>query len=232
MQKLQPIPIFFAGDHHGQYQEIINVADQYQLTDCYIIHVGDGGEGFVTYKKQIKEFEKLNKQFEERKIWYKSIRGNHSDPFYFRGANRISLSNFELIQDYSVFSYKNKRIQFIGGAISIDRTARIKQISYWPDEELECYPEECQKVDILVTHTAPSWCFPQKFNEIVFGWAQQDKNLLTDLKIERQLMDDIFAICKPSLHLYGHFHASWTEIVNGCKHKLLNINELWELQIN
>jgi hypothetical protein len=230
MKKLQPIPLIFVGDHHGQYQDIIDIADRFKLTDCYLIHVGDGGEGFIANKKQTKEFEKLNKQFEERKIWYKSIRGNHSDPFYFRGANRISLDHFELIEDYSIYSYGDKTIQFVGGAISIDRTNRIKMLSYWPDEELECFPELCKQVDVLVTHTAPSWCYPQQFNEMVFGWARQDKHLLEDLKIERELMDEIFTICKPSLHLYGHFHTSWTENINGCKHKLLDINEFWQLQ--
>jgi hypothetical protein len=40
-------------------------------------------------------------------------------------------------------------------------------------------------------------------------------------------MDEICKLCKPRLHLYGHFHSSWTERVNGCVHKLLDINEIW-----
>ena len=88
-----------------------------------------------------------------------------------------------------------------------------------------------QKVDILVTHTAPSWCFPQQFNEIVYGWALEDAYLIGDLSNERAIVDEIFKLCKPKLHLYGHFHSSWTEEVNGCKHKLLDINEVWEYRI-
>jgi hypothetical protein len=63
---------------------------------------------------------------------------------------------------------------------------------------------------------------------MVYGWAREDAYLLEDLTEERAVMDEIFKICDPSLHLYGHFHSSWTEVVNKCKHKLLNINEIWE----
>ena len=160
-----------------------------------------------------------------------SIRGNHSDPYYFQGVNRISLSNFQLIEDYTVAEYDGKSIQFIGGAVSIDRTARKEGVSYWEDEAVELDRDKCKEVDILVTHTAPSWCFPQQFNEMVYGWARDDAYLLEDLTDERAIMDEIFKLCKPKLHLYGHFHSSWTEEINGCKHKLLNINETYELRI-
>ncbi len=63
---------------------------------------------------------------------------------------------------------------------------------------------------------------------MVYGWAREDAYLLEDLTDERAVMDEIFKLCSPSLHLYGHFHSSWTERVNGCVSKLLDINELWE----
>ena len=124
--------------------------------------------------------------------------------------------------------YNGKKIQFIGGAVSIDRAARKEGISYWEDEAVKFDREKCQEVDILVTHTAPTWCFPQQFNEMVYGWAREDAYLLEDLTEERAIMDEICKLCKPKLHLYGHFHSSWTERVNGCMHKLLDINEIWE----
>jgi len=82
----------------------------------------------------------------------------------------------------------------------------------------------------LVTHTAPSQCFPQTFNEIVYGWAREDAYLIEDLNEERCLMDEIFKVCKPTYHLYGHFHTSRLEEINGCKHRLLDINEFWEFK--
>ena len=223
-------PILFLGDTHGAYENLFYIIKNKKIENCYLIHVGDGGEGFLQKEKQLRQFEDLNNRFKSKNIEYKSIRGNHSNPHYFQELNKISLSNFELIEDYTVAEYGDKKIQFIGGAVSIDRTGRAPNVSYWENEGAIFEKEKCQKVDILVTHTAPSWCFPQQFNEMVYGWAREDAYLLEDLTDERAVMDEIFKICKPSLHLYGHFHTSVTERINGCIHKLLDINEIWEGQ--
>jgi UDP-2,3-diacylglucosamine pyrophosphatase LpxH len=222
-------PILFLGDHHGQWDFVFDIIETKKIENCYIICVGDGGEGFISKEKQLRQFDILNNRFKKNNIEYKSIRGNHSDPFYFQELNKISLSNFELIEDYSVYQHDSRLIQFIGGAISIDRTGRKEGVSYWKDEKLVFDKDKCQKVDILVTHTAPSWCFPQQFNEMVYGWAREDAYLLEDLTDERAVMNEIFKLCKPSLHLYGHFHTSVTERINGCMHKLLDINEIWSM---
>jgi UDP-2,3-diacylglucosamine pyrophosphatase LpxH len=221
-------PLLFLGDHHGEWNFVFDIVKSKKIENCYIICVGDGGEGFIHKDKQIRQFENLNNLFKKYNIEYLSIRGNHSDPFYFQGVNRIQLSNFELVEDYSIFQYGDKKIQLIGGAVSIDRTARHSQISYWEDEGVILDKEKLQKVDILVTHTAPSWCFPQQFNEMVYGWAREDAYLIKDLKDERVVMDEIFKECQPRFHVYGHFHSSCTERINGCVHKLLDIDEFFE----
>jgi len=231
MKILENKPMYFMGDNHGEYQYMFDIINSHDIKDCYFIHLGDGGEGFIRLvEKQLRQFNLLNEFFKARNIHYMSIRGNHSDPYYFNGTNRVALSNFELIEDYTVMTYNNKKIQFIGGAISIDRSYRTQGVSYWEDEIVTFHKEKCEKVDILITHTAPSWCFPQQFNKMVYEWALEDAYLLDELTAERAIMDEIFKICQPSLHLYGHFHSAHTEIVNNCKHKLLQINEIWEYQ--
>lgn len=230
MKKLEDKPMYFMGDNHGEYQNMIDLIKHHEIQNCYFVHVGDGGEGFLEITKQLRQFSYLNEFFQARNIHYMSIRGNHSDPFYFNGESRIALSHFELIEDYTVIEYNGKTIQFIGGAVSIDRVARNEGTSYWVNEPVHFDRDKCQKVDILVTHTAPSWCFPQQFNRMVYDWALRDAYLLEELTEERAIMDEIFKICQPSLHLYGHFHSAWSEEIKGCKHKLLNINEIWELR--
>ena len=221
-------PILFLGDHHGNWSYLHDILDDKRVYDCYLISVGDSGIGFTDKIRQERMINQLNQEFKNRGINFMSIRGNHDDPAYFEKEG-TDLSNFKLIEDYTVMKYNGKKIQFIGGAISIDRTARKEGTSYWRDEGLYFDKYKCKEVDILVTHTTPSWCFPQQFNEMVYGWAREDADLLEELTDERAVMDEIFKICKPTLHLYGHFHSSWTEVINGCKHKLLNINEIWEL---
>ena len=220
--------IVFVGDHHGAWGSLWDCIIAYKLESCNLVSVGDLGIGFnYTRDKELKACENLNKKFKERNINFYGIRGNHDDPYFFKD-NKICLDHFELIEDYSVYSYQDKQIQFIGGAVSVDRSARQLNVSYWADEGVVYQKNKLQKVDILVTHTAPSYCFPQKFNEIVYGWAREDAYLIEDLNDERLVVDEIFKVCKPSFHVYGHFHSSWTEEINGCRHKLLDIEEFYE----
>jgi hypothetical protein len=41
------------GDHHGDWFTLYRKLDYYGVENCYLIHVGDGGEGFVDRKKQL-----------------------------------------------------------------------------------------------------------------------------------------------------------------------------------
>jgi hypothetical protein len=221
-------PLLFLGDHHGNWGMLFEIIKDKNIENCTLISVGDLGIGFHFKKEfEYKSCEKLSDKFKERNIHFFGIRGNHDDPYFFEGENRIVYENFELLEDYTVAEYEGKFIQFIGGAYSIDRTARKEGVSYWSGEEVKLDRGKCKEVDILVTHTTPSWCFPQQFNEMVYGWALEDAYLIGDLSNERAILDEIFKLCKPKLHLYGHFHSSWTEEINACKHKLLDINEIW-----
>lgn len=222
-------PLLFLGDHHGAWSELFYIIENKNIENSNIISVGDLGFGFKPKKEyEYALSEKLNNLFKEKNISFYGIRGNHDNPYFFTGENRIKLDNFELIEDYTIANYGEQTIQFIGGAVSIDRTGRNEGISYWEEERVVFKRDECKKVDILVTHTAPSWCFPQTFNEMVYGWARQDAYLLDDLTDERAVMNEIFKLCSPSFHIYGHFHSSWTERQIKCTHRLLEINELWE----
>jgi len=218
--------LLFLGDNHGNWNDLLYEVESGNISDANIISVGDLGVGFRP-NRDLEQYQSLYEQFKDSNINFYGIRGNHDDPSAFKGDNRICLDNFELIEDYSIFEYNSKLIQFVGGAISVDRTARKVGISYWENEGVVFDKDKLRNVDILVTHTAPSWCFPQTFNEMVYGWAREDADLLEELTDERAVMDEIVKTCKPSLHLYGHFHSSWNEEINGCKHRLLNINEIW-----
>ena len=220
-------PLFYVGDHHGAWSNLFWFIDRGKIENCYLISVGDSGIGFKPKQEQINDIKKLNEKFKKLNIIFMSIRGNHDDPSYYNGADKIELSNFLLLEDYTIVEHEGKLIQFIGGATSIDRSMRKEGVSYWSEEGVDFKSDALQKVDILVTHTAPSWCFPQTVNEMVYSWAREDACLLEELTDERAVMDEIHKVCQPSLHLYGHFHDSWNEEINSCKHRLLNINEIW-----
>ena len=224
------LPIVFMGDHHGAWRSLLYTIERRNLSNCLLISVGDCGIGFEPEDYTIELVTKLNNKFKQRNIYFKAIRGNHDNPSYFKKGRIIELSNFELLEDYSIIKNNGAVIQLIGGAISTDRTGRKEGTSYWQDEGIVFNEELCKEVDILVTHTAPSYCFPQGFNEIVHRWAEQDKTLLDELTAERGIMDKILNICRPKLHLYGHFHSSYNEEIFGCRHRLLGIEEMFELK--
>jgi DNA repair exonuclease SbcCD nuclease subunit len=221
--------IIFLGDIHGNWNQLLFKIKLKKISNANIISVGDLGVGFKPNQDMV-TYGLLDKEFKQNNINFYSIRGNHDDPSAFKRNDRICLDNFELVEDYSVFEYDSKLIQLIGGAVSIDRTGRTVGVSYWENEGVVFNRDACKKVDILVTHTAPSFCAPQKFNEMVYGWAREDAYLLEDLTDERAVMDEIFKICSPKYHFYGHFHFPSTEIINECTHKLLDIDELFEFR--
>lgn len=215
----------FIGDVHGDYFFIEDFCKHHR--DYVICQVGDLGLGFGTVESEQAYLNSINKACKANNNAFCVIRGNHDNPARF-ALFRKKFTNIYFPEDYEVCEWSTKKIQFIGGAISIDRTARTNGKSYWKDEVVVFNKSKCQKVDILVTHTAPSYCFPQQVNEMVYKWAEVDSSLIKDLTAERAVMDEIFKLCKPSYHVYGHFHATRTEEIAGCKHNLLDINEIRE----
>jgi hypothetical protein len=224
---LPDLPLHFFGDHHGDWRTLLSHIQAKNLENSLLFSVGDVGMGFQPRKSELLHCQNLNQFFKSKNIRFLAIRGNHDDPDYFNSPGRVALSHFELLADYTLLQHRGMSLQVIGGGISIDRTGRIPNRSYWPGEGVDLQPELLQKVDILVTHTAPSRCFPQHLNQLVLDWARQDPSLLEELPAERKLLDEILEKTKPQHHFYGHFHACYREEIEGCTHKLLHINELY-----
>jgi len=220
------LPLYFLGDHHGVWSNVFSKITKHTLENCILFSVGDVGIGFQSRSAEIEHTKKLNHLFSEKNIHFLAIRGNHDDPSYFNGPNRINLSNFQLLPDYTLLSHNGLTLLGIGGATSIDRCERWPGTSYWFDEGILVQSHLLQKADILATHTAPLQCFPQGHNQIVHHWAQKDPQLLEDLRTERHILQEMFEKIQPQHHFYGHFHDSHRETIGGCHHVLLNIYEL------
>ena len=211
---------------------------------AYIIQVGDFGIGF--YPKSDKNFLlRLNKFLKSRNIVMLVIRGNHDDPAYFKG-NHI-YSNLQLLEDYTVMDIYDKKYLFIGGAVSIDRVSRQKDIEYavkkdkiltgwWEDEVFVLDRKKLETItgiDVLITHTTLEYCYPDnriRFGNFVDSFAENDILLKHDLTIERREVTEMFNILKKngnkiSEMYYGHFHSSAVTMNGYCNHYLLDIYE-------
>ena len=143
------------------------------------------------------------------------IRGNHDDPSYFNTPKCIEYSyeNWVFLQDYTVINYKDKLIQTIGGAVSVDRRLRKTDSTYWYGEELtfdKYIPDFITNFDILLTHTCN-----RKWIEHVLGnmpeWLRisfkEDKKLTPDAERENKLCLEMLEAFKPTEWFCGHYHA-------------------------
>lgn len=218
------------GDIHGEWNYLKKVIKHYDLRDCILICVGDLGIGFAANEaKEIRIHIDLNEFFKGRNIFFKSIRGNHDDPKWFR-SKPDSLTNFELLPDFTVMQVNGEKWFFVGGAISIDRRLRVPGTSWW---ENEGFPKNWREkinvgnIDVLVTHSAPHWSGPTVKNGIVIHFAEKDPTLLEECNKERTEIQSMIDILRPRAHYAGHFHLHSISTRNGCTSRILDINEVY-----
>lgn len=259
-------PLIFWGDCHGNYDAIYNffrnkeyakLENPQSNISFNFIQVGDFGIGLKSKEREKMDLTDLNQYLIEFTSHLYVIRGNHDDPNYFNGyyKNLLNLSNIHIISDYSVLSNDKHNILCVGGAISIDRMKRKKynsELSMIGSDFLLWYKDEkfkldlakieniCQtydKIDIVVTHSAPYLFPPTIKGTIVDTFAKNDTILIKELDEERHDINELFKniISKEVEHwFYGHFHRSQHfelssdngQNING---HLLDIDEFYEL---
>ena len=244
--------IIYLGDIHGNFKWLKSEIERRKignnLDPTYLIQVGDFGIGFNN-KSDLNTLLKLNEFFKEYNIVAIIIHGNHDDPSFFKG-NHI-YSNLQLLPDYTVMELYGIKHLFVGGAISIDRTGRLRddqesasygssQRSYWCDELFVLDEEKLKDItgiEVVITHTAAEWCYPDNrggYGKFVEEWIPYDSDLTKDLDAERVAMTKMFDILKQNgnyvkSHLYGHFHDSKITMNYYTNHYLLDINQFFEL---
>lgn len=237
--------IFFCGDTHGNHKQIKYLIKSRKITNAVIFHVGDFGIGFKKAERDIEDLEDLDEFLKEKNIIMWVCRGNHDNPIYFNG-NYI-YGNLKLVEDYTVVEVNNKKVLMVGGALSIDREPRKRtnidyikigreERFYWDTEVFVLDEEklaEIKDIYIVVTHTSPSFVYPNNMNgypRIVTQFTDEDKTLLTDLDSERELLSKFWELVKvnskPEFYYYGHFHQNNEENINGTKFTCLGIAEL------
>lgn len=251
--------IVVSGDIHGDFNLFVNkVCVQYQIRDALIIVAGDCGFGFENKGYYDNIVKRNAKRMEESNNWIVFVRGNHDNPAYFDGKAFV-YERFMAVPDYSVLKACGHNILCVGGATSIDRSYRqeswepyvqrqrdrgedgpFAKNCYWRDEapffsqeSLNRISESCA-IDIVVSHTAPSFC-EQQSKDGLCCYAYDDENLLDDVTKERTTMDKILGALKQQKHplthwCYGHFHQSWHSDIDGVLYKMLDIMELYEIR--
>lgn len=246
--------LMMLGDLHGNFNLINQYLKRFDIKDAYIIQVGDFGVGFNSLLKEKRTLEFVHTVLVKRNVILYAIRGNHDYKPYF-DSDPFGFTNIKLVKDYTVLNLDVegtiKNILCIGGAVSVDRMMNKtkKQIagdfdtkgmneSWWPDEVFVWKDEllkDLRNINIIISHTAPDYCIPDNsngFGPFVNSFMSNDPELKLDLMNERRLMTLTFQTIQMyndiTHHYYGHFHRNDLITMNGVKHRVLGVGELWE----
>lgn len=244
--------LVICGDIHGDFVPMVYEACvRYGMRDTLVIVAGDCGFGFEKPSAYDLVFRRIEKRLTESNCWIAMVRGNHDDPTYFElnesGHTPIEHKRWRTIPDYTVVQACGRAVLCVGGAISVDRQIRLREMArhsgkvyYWPNEAVKYDAEKLDtirdaglKIDVVVSHTAPSFC-EYRSKQGLATWAQEDSTLIDECEAERTAMDHILAHLKRDEHplerwYYGHFHNSWHSEIDGVWYKMLDIMEMLEI---
>lgn len=224
------------GDVHGDLRSIPYQMIKHGIYGQSIIQVGDLGLGFYPMKNDIDNLTVLDEIMREHRCTFYAIRGNHDNPVYWE-MGFINTPNVKLVEDLSLLEIEGKKVFFCGGAISIDRLARVVGRDYWKEEEVDFDLEDLRKLsgaEIIITHTAPTYAFPRELNSLVDTWIEIEKrhgnDLALELTFERTQMNNIGLNFKDTAKewYYGHFHRNNAEYIDGVNYVCVGILSMYD----
>ena len=232
------------GDIHKNLSCIYKFIKRFSIYNTVIIQVGDAGYGFTN-----KELIELNNYLVKTKNYLALCRGNHCNPHnhFFTSSREYSeaFSNLEFVEDYKKLTINNLNYLFIGGATSIDRKKREKDVSYWDTEKIIYNIDFSNKsqdnlntlihwkdtIDVVISHTAPTNFSPQVLNPGCYHYIEKDPSLTKELEIERKYLQDIFDYIRVKYWVHGHFHITNRYKVKDTNVISLGAEEFYELNI-
>ena len=203
----------FIGDIHANMKAYLTAVGNATET----IQVGDFGMGFYT-PWEVVELQNMQRN---EKTDHRFIRGNHDDKGSCRGMpGWISDGTY----------YPHLGMMCVGGAESIDKDFRTPGVDWWPDEELSyrdfsiiCDAYSRVKPAIMVTHDAP-----HQIAEDLFRGGTHKPVYPTHTSSVFQAMLDIH---RPDLWIFGHWHMTRRERIQGTDFICLDINEALDIAL-
>ena len=207
---------FCTGDKHGDISTILDFIKKFNLNkNDNIIVCGDMG---LFWRKDLKDAQQSIEEYEKycngvNLYW---LDGNHENFNIIKSwncGNKI-YQNAEHIYYCPRGSVMNLEINgqmktalFMGGANSVDKFRRIKNLSWWEEESI--IEEDINKVDkniyydYVFTHAAPqSVVNKYKWKLCLLLIAEDLINHSSEEKLEKMFYD-----LKYNKHYFGHYHA-------------------------
>ena len=233
--------MIFVGDIHGGFHRLGPLLAELD-TDETVICGGDIGLGFRQSlgPECLQEIDAIAFGRRQKVLM---LRGNHDDPAIWvqrREGWNERFEAIEILPDIDLRVIEDRRLLFVGGAVSVDRShaQRIPGISWWEGEgvapDAETRVAELLKgedVDVFVCHSAPTEAPPPTSTKvpILRMFSTWDQRLMPDLRKERALLSQIHRLSGAATVIYGHFHHPYDETIDGVRYRGLAELEAWRL---
>ncbi len=233
--------MIFIGDIHGnrpgRLPEFLEELKKKPYENDILIQVGDLGLGYHSLEWEIEMLSPYNEWLSSRNCTMYAIRGNHDDPSRFEN-DPFGFSNIKLMKDWSILEIQGYKVMLVGGAISIDRIHSTEGKSWWSGENFPREfpdPSYFDGVNVVCTHTCPSFTWPFEFAPIVSKFFELDVTLKQDLIDERRRVDMLFNQVwdvnnkNPIIWMYGHMHGDHCTQYENSVFQCCNICQFYEL---
>lgn len=216
------------GDVHGKFGRYGTLLRKAQEEAIDTIQVGDMGVGF-RHPSGVREGDWANNppyHLMTRSGRHRFIRGNHDNPLACK-------MHSQWITDGTI----EDDVMFVGGGVSIDKALRIEGYTWWPDEELStrelaCLIEvyACARPRVMITHDCPEGVALRLLDRLmprrIFGLSKTDFPSRT-----RETFEAMLAVHKPELWVFGHWHTSFNEEIDGVRFVCLPELETMDVEL-
>jgi DNA repair exonuclease SbcCD nuclease subunit len=206
--------IYVTGDIHGQFNSLLYILENGDYSGSSVFIAGDIGLGFHEFDHDLETLGSVEKRLKKIDVHFYLVRGNHDIPGYWSRTNKPrALNNFphiHFVVDYKVVELEGHKIACVGGATSVDRYQRTRNIDWW---EQECvidykYLTKIKGIDTVITHAAPIFCPPgdhdiKKVSYDILCRSREDREIL------KRLYFDLIQETKVTNWFYGHYHKKY-----------------------
>lgn len=200
------------GDVHGQTSKYIDLTED----SCFSVQIGDMG---FNYQPLL--------EWDVDPEVHKFFFGNH---------DICSAKLPHVLGDFGEYTLGGVKFFFVRGAFSIDKEYRLGCGWHWdPEEELsssrlqeaiDLYTE--LKPDIMLTHDCPRQIANIIGNpSFLWGFGFDPERFTTRTSEALQTM---FEAHQPRQWIFGHFHKSWNDVINGTHFRCLNELETYTIE--
>jgi hypothetical protein len=216
--------LLVAGDTHGNGWWLRTLADlAVKLGCCGVVQLGDFGfwpdqrvlhaTGYATLDNRW--LDELADIYRTAGVWLRVIDGNHDahplvreiHPANDNGVRPIRDGVIDWADRGAVWSWHGILFGALGGAVSIDRSVRVENESWWStetitDSDVDTLIERAPNgLDVLLAHDAP--ILPPGITPLA------DPILRADCADSNQRVAQAVRVTRPKLLLHGHYHRRY-----------------------